>query len=194
MRLTLTYEGPLHAASAGNTRNSEKHEIRRVFHRQLRDLWFDLPLKDAIGRYSVLPKEERAEVLHDVGLFTFLPLISRRLHAIAELDILFLRHEPVGGIVNQAGDIDNRIKVLFDALRMPLNKDEIPATASPSSDEDVFCCLLENDSLITAFRLESERLLGPMEPQRESNVKLVIRVSVKLQRLTYENIGLGDMG
>ncbi|MGO9449973.1 MAG: hypothetical protein ACLQDV_02835 [Candidatus Binataceae bacterium] len=193
MRLTLTYEGPLHAASAGNTRNSEKHEIRRVFHRQLRDVWYDLPLKDSIGRYRTLTREEREKILHAVGPYTFLPLVSRRLYAVAELDVLFLRREPAGGIVNNAGDIDNRIKVLFDALRMPLDANEIPVDAQPTADEDVMCCLLEDDSLITAFRLESERLLGPLEPDRESNVKLVIRVSIKLQRLTYENLGLGDM-
>jgi hypothetical protein len=100
--LDSNYEGPLHAASRDNTRNAEKHEIRRVFHRQLHDVWFDAPLKDSIKRYSVLRHEERAKILHDVGSYTFLPLISRRLHAIAELDILFLRNEPAGGIVNQA--------------------------------------------------------------------------------------------
>jgi hypothetical protein len=34
------------------------------------------------------------------------------------LSILFLRHEPQGGII-QSGDLDNRINTLFDALRIP---------------------------------------------------------------------------
>lgn len=38
MRLTLTYEGPLHAASRSNLRSLEKHEIRKQFHEQLREV------------------------------------------------------------------------------------------------------------------------------------------------------------
>ena len=35
----LTYEGQLFGASRSNTRVSHKHEIRKVFHHQLRWLW-----------------------------------------------------------------------------------------------------------------------------------------------------------
>jgi hypothetical protein len=35
------------------------------------------------------------------------------------IDILFLHRDAPGRIVRSGGDIDNRIKVLFDALRVP---------------------------------------------------------------------------
>jgi hypothetical protein len=193
MRLTLTYEGPLHAASSGNTRNPEKHAIRRVFHQQLHDALLEPPLLDSLNRWKAEPLHERAKIVSKVGPYSFLPLVSRRLYSVADLEILFLRREQPGGLVNQAGDIDNRIKVLFDALRMPEGPNEIPTDAEPSGDEDPFFCLLETDSLITSFRLQSERLLGPLEPESKANVKLVIQVSVKLTRLTFSNVGLGDM-
>ncbi len=200
MRLTLTYEGALHAASSGNTQMPEKHRIRRAFHRQLMDIWNDPPLSDSLNRWKILSRQQQLDPGPnlstygvDVGAYRCVPLVTKRLWAVCELDILFLRRESAGGIVNQAGDIDNRLKVLFDALRMPLDANELPASAEPDSTEMPFFCLLENDSLITAFRIESERLLGPFEPERESNVKLVIRATVKLQRLTYGNIGLGDV-
>ena len=39
MQFHLTYEGLLLGSSRDNTRPDHKHEIRRVFHRQLRRLW-----------------------------------------------------------------------------------------------------------------------------------------------------------
>lgn len=193
MRLTLTYEGPLHAASSGNTRNPEKHAIRRVFHQQLYDAWCEPPLLESLNRWKAQPLQERAKIISNVGPYSFLPLVNKRLYSVADLDILFLRREQAGGLVNQAGDIDNRIKVLFDALRMPESPSEIPTDAKPSDDEQPFFCLLETDSLITSFRLQSERLLGPLEPDHRANAKLMIQVSVKLTRLTFGNVGLGDM-
>ena len=35
------------------------------------------------------------------------------------LKVNFLRNESVGSLITQADDLDNRIKTLFDALRMP---------------------------------------------------------------------------
>jgi hypothetical protein len=208
MRLTLTYEGPLHAASGGETRNAEKHTIRQRFHRELRDAWqTHLALRDSLGRQMsriqsrvremeagrrmpTVPKSVAFPIIQRVD-FNFVPLVCRDLYGICELDILFLRREPAGGIVNQAGDIDNRIKVLFDALRVPQNDNEIPSTITPDFGEDPFYCLLEDDKLITSFRLESDQLFGERE-QSDAWVKLVIRATVKVQRLIPENVGLGD--
>jgi len=107
------------------------------------------------------------------------------------MDILFLRREPLGGIVNNGGDIDNRLKVLFDALSVPEHANQLPPTANPDPSEMPFACLLQSDRLITSVRVESETLLGPLEPQSGANVKLVIRATVKIQKLTYWNMGLG---
>ena len=106
---------------------------------------------------------------------------------------MFLRREPIGNMVfNRGGDIDNRIKALFDALRMPEKPDELPDSAMPEDSEKPFFCLLESDRLITSFRIESERLLGPMKPEDSANVKLVIRATIKVHKLTYWNMGLGE--
>ena len=57
-------------------------------------------------------------------------------------------------ITNKAGDLDNRLKVLFDALRIPRGRVAIfPGGDSPKTTEMPLCCLLEND-LITAIRKE----------------------------------------
>lgn len=125
----------------------------------------------------------------DIGQFCFLPLVMKKMSLICELDILFLRNEPRGHIINSGGDIDNRLKVLFDALRPPQGPNELPAIATPKSEEDPFFCLLEDDSLITTVRVESERLLESSSTPK-GHVRLVIRVTVKAERLSAYTLEL----
>jgi hypothetical protein len=47
----------------------------------------------------------------------YLPLIRKSLNLACAVDILFLRHEDPGSLILQGGDIDGRIKTLFDASR-----------------------------------------------------------------------------
>jgi len=91
------------------------------------------------------------------------------------LDILFLRHEPKGGII-QSGDLDNRINTLFDALRIP-NQSQIPDTVDPANEPSPFFCLLSDDKFIAEFRVTSDRLLIPSpKPEGDADVHLVIEV------------------
>jgi hypothetical protein len=51
------------------------------------------------------------------------------------LQILFLRHDPPGSVIH-AGDLDNRVKTLIDALRMPNDAMELAGNEKPSEGED----------------------------------------------------------
>jgi Holliday junction resolvase RusA-like endonuclease len=51
--------------------------------------------------------------------FVFVPLVTAEMSAVAELSVVLLRPEPAGQLLTQGGDIDNRLKTLFDALTMP---------------------------------------------------------------------------
>ena len=53
-------------------------------------------------------------------------------------EIFMLRPEVPGAIITQGGDIDNRLKTLFDALRMPQNENELPKDEIPGTDEVPF--------------------------------------------------------
>ncbi|MCA1626043.1 MAG: hypothetical protein LC768_07980 [Acidobacteria bacterium] len=57
--------------------------------------------------------------------YRFVPLVSRDNFMICGLDILFLRRENPGDLILRGGDIDNRIKTLLDALRMPDDCNEV---------------------------------------------------------------------
>jgi len=124
-----------------------------------------------------------------VGSFRFIPLVSPDLHLICELQIFMLRPEPPGAIITQGGDIDNRLKTLFDALRCPHNEAELPTGISPEADEDPFFCLLEDDLLITSVSVKTDRLLAPSQSTAE--VHLDIQVETQLTRMMVGNRVVG---
>jgi len=170
LAITLQYRGPLKAASTKNKRVKDKHDIRRYFHGQLKELWANPPMD--LYRFQVGGEE------FSVGKFRFKPLLSKRLTT-CELDIKWLTRETPGRLLID-GDLDNRLKTLFDALRLPHNLGELPSGASPIGNEQTFRVLLEDDSQITSFRVRSEPLLLPkFEGEPRGYAELYIEVEVK---------------
>jgi hypothetical protein len=206
----MIYEGEL-ATEPGP---KKKHEMRQYFHHQLSQLWDAHPslrvMKDNFVRflaperfpgYAQVPFNAFAERLKISG-FRFVPLISDAFDTCCSIDIVYLRPEKYGPLIQrQTGDIDNRIKTLFDALRVPQPGPEIDELAdeTPGPDERPFFCLLEDDSLITEFRVTGDRLLAPKAPVANwpdrqtighptNEVHLAITVEVKLVRATELNL------
>jgi hypothetical protein len=66
------------------------------------------------------------------------------------LEDYFLRKEEPGRLY-QGGDLDNRLKTLFDALSVP-NKEQV--VDDPTMVEQVYC-LLEDDRLITKVDIDT---------------------------------------
>lgn len=186
MEFTLLYDGPLKT----NGTAKQKQEIRRVFHPQLKTLWHQLPLNGLQDKLlKEKPKNGEISILQKVGKFTFAPLISEKLCVTAELNITFLRPEAPGSLITQGGDIDNRLKTLFDGLRMAKVESEIPNGDEPTPDESPFYCVLEDDSLITRVSVLTDRLLEPN--QTENHVLLIIGVKTKITVGTWFNISIG---
>jgi hypothetical protein len=181
----LTYDGPLKAASQSENRRNEKHLIRQIFSRQLKEL-YDLRNADFLHRETnnfsdQLPHWRR-------GSYNCLALVREKLNLVCDLDILFLRRENPGQLIKSGGDIDNRLKVLFDALRMPQDDNEVRGFEPQPGNRALFC-LTEDDKLITGFRVTTDRLLEPPQsPAEENNVQLIINVEVKATTLTEENM------
>jgi hypothetical protein len=183
MEFRLVYRGKL-KANAANA--ADKQEVRRAFHPQLRKLWQQLPLNAEPGWLRREPQTDFS-ILKDQGLFTFAPLVSTGLSLIAELAIIFLRPQEPGFLITQGGDIDNRIKTLLDARRMP-KAGELPAGAAPRDGETPFFCLLEDDALVTALAVTTDRLLEDADDPQQ--VHLVIHVRAHATKVTWGNIGL----
>lgn len=204
----LIYGGRLPAASRADARTLEKHQLRKVFHKQLRELWQQHPelrrqgtekfitssvpsnivrsgpppITRAVGALEAHPDakpwvEHVADAYQRLG-GRFVPLVRKAGGFTCSLDILFLRRDNPGGMITSGGDIDNRIKVLLDGLRMPDTVQELGGLPL-EADEDPFFCLLEDDDLITSLSVTTDRLLLPLEAgDRTKDVYLLIHVNV----------------
>jgi hypothetical protein len=179
MEFHLVYQGELPAAGqgGGKTRTAEKHAIRKVFHKQLSSLWRIHPFLVDLKQHD--PGGESAWRLADryerCG-YKFLPLVSSFFSIACSLDVLFLRRDGPGQLVKSGGDIDNRVKVLFDALRMPQTCDEL-CGETPGPDETPFFCLMEDDALISKVQIETNWLLTPLGiGEHIHDVHLIVRV------------------
>jgi hypothetical protein len=183
MRFTLQYRGPLKA----NGRPSDKQPIRRVFHKQLAHLWQVPPLNKL--RATMLDPQQslRPSVVAQLGGFNFAPLVSSKYQMGAKIKVLFLRPGPPGNLLTQGGDIDNRMKTLFDALRMPNKVTELPARDVPSAHENPFFCVLEDDSLITELAVSTDMLLTQTA---KDEAQLLIQVETTLLEPSFYNLPL----
>ena len=176
MDFRLTYEGVLLGASKRNTRPGHKHEIRKVFHQQLKRLWEVEPyLRTMVltRRDANPPGQPRPRMVDHLSS----EYGGLRLYC--SLDVLFLRPSMPGEVM-QSGDLDNRLKTLFDALRMPSTKEELGGYDKPADGESPFYCLMTDDKLITKVTVETDRLLQPTGGDRGDNdSRLVIAVRLK---------------
>jgi hypothetical protein len=192
MEFRLVYKGIL----SSNGFKEEKQKIRKEIHAQLKKLWNQEPLinadKELIGDKE--PDDDSRRIwgvgnhIKNIGTFKFVPLISRATKWIAELDILFLSQEEAGQMIKNNGDIDNRLKTLFDALRTPQSENEVPKGDSPTDDEKPFFCLLEDDKLITKVSVTVDQLLNPpfMSPNNKE-LLVIIKVNTKKTMITAFN-------
>ena len=197
MDFVLRYRGPL--ASIGGPK--DKHRIRSSIHPQLDVLCAQEPLlkqAQSDNLHEGILKGRQVEVprpLGDVlffavrlGGFRFVPLIHRPHNLACGLDVIFLRREKPGAIVH-GGDLDNRLKTLFDALRMPHDESELAGVTPSCQDERVFC-LLEDDSLITRVSVHTHQLLEPLTAgDDKSGVDLLIHVNIHSTYPMFGNLG-----
>lgn len=169
IEFALTYSGELRP----NGERDHKHALRRALHEQLRHLW-ENPPKPAPGTLSRVFPDVRDPSFHvRVAGFSFLPVISESGLNVAEVEVTMLRSEPAGSIITRSGDLDNRLKTLFDAMKVP-SEVELPDGSAPAESELPFWCVLEDDALITQVTVKTHRLLSPSAGV--SDVQLLINV------------------
>lgn len=210
MRFRLTYAGQLLGASRSNTRAAHKHQIRKHFHSQLKWFWENTrTLSDRKvsrsdeeknwGLPSTLLSGSQTKPYLDhisenfmLGDFKFAPVVTEEMTLAVSLDILLLRANGPNALL-KSGDIDNRLKTLFDALRRPTQIEEIK-NAAPTDGEEPFFVLLEDDRLINRVAVETDALLEAVgEPRSDNDARIVIDVRIVPTRVGFWNLDmLGD--
>lgn len=192
MELTLTYRDDLPAEKERNHRSEEKQRIRLHFHEQLAELWRSNPrLKQAELMAPTWALKDKRIVLGDAYMafshcqvetcgFRALPLITRHNGLVCELSIDFLRPGEPGEVLKAGGgDLDNRLKVLFDALHMPLAPNEVPGSMFGQGGSRLYS-LMEDDSLISKLTIDSRQLLT--SARSPNYVELQIKATVRVLR------------
>jgi hypothetical protein len=207
MEFRLTYNGALYSTQGDppehqkDKRAGHKHTLRRVFHKQLKRLWEITPyLRNEEGiphlwtmKRMLKSKEphsiERLSAKHAHFGFNFVPLVTYDMDLLCGLDILFLRPDKPGHVM-WAGDLDNRIKTLIDALRIPKANERYDQMIQ-EADEKPFFCLLEEDELVTKLAVESDQLLEFESPSNMDEVRLVITVRIRPYQMHIGNLEFG---
>lgn len=208
MKFTLTFEGDLKS----NGRPADKWAIRKQLAPQLKELWRINPALRRVEQNRIIPKSGfwNVELHHSLedqqrirptdeketidlcapilrGGRRFVPLVRDTFALVCGLKILFLRKEEPGRVY-QGGDIDNRLKTLFDALAIP-SADQV---IEDQDIEEPIYCLLEDDGLITGFAVDTHRLLS-RPGVTEHYVQLIVEVDVRVtQARIYNTYFLGD--
>jgi hypothetical protein len=181
MRFTLKYVGS-ELKSSGNKqpRTEEKQLLRAHWHSQLQQIWdasnvlqfIDRSeLREPVSKHDVWDVGDEKVVadmplkgfmyrrkLHDSW---FVPLITPRMEAHCRLAIRLGRPTKPGKLIYEGGDLDGRLKTLFDSLAAPKNEDQVERRDCSLPE---YLCLLGDDSLITDLSIESYQLLGETRP------------------------------
>jgi hypothetical protein len=138
MRFTLKYRGE-DLKSSGNSdgRIREKQILRECFHRQVKNIWENhnslrhISRKELQEPTKVADRFEVARPIkgglpgilfrHKVHNSWFVPMITGPMEAYCHLALRVGRPTKPGQIVFSGGDLDGRLKTLFDSLAIPKN-------------------------------------------------------------------------
>ncbi len=199
MEFRLTYEGKLLSSGNNNTRPGHKHAIRMHFHSQLFRLWkFNRSLSAIAQCYApslagahepfVLAQARpeppmRGKYLDllqsNYPMFNtrWAPLVIEGSGLTCSVDVLFLRRGARGGVM-QSGDIDGRLKTLFDALAIPRSNAGLPHDMAATCP---IYTLLDDDKNISHVSVTTDELLDPTEEAGAGNndARVVLTVNVR---------------
>ena len=118
-----------------------------------------------------------------------MPLVREDWSLLCSVSILFLRRDPPGSVIH-AGDIDNRLKTVIDALRRPRNAMELVGHENPGEGEDPFFVLMEDDKQVSHLEVETDTLLDPPsdDDADKRRARLVITVELRPYYATMFNL------
>jgi hypothetical protein len=205
----LTYFGPV--KSSGNKPKPEnKHELRLRFHEQLSVLWEVNPVLSEFSKYESptlqraisadfkatfnealsddtppkrYPYSELLQKKHKKHGVLWHPLVTMESNLLCELSILMLRPNDEKSVV-QGGDIDGRMKTIFDSLCIPSNGDVLSKFPEHNG---AFYTLLSDDTLISKVTVETDELLlqNQVNSNNDSLAQLIIEVGTRRRNDPY---------
>jgi hypothetical protein len=181
LEIILTYEGRIPSKASSK---EAVWDMRRSFDRQLKKLWGKEP-------FDVLKKWEEAPFGGGAPNFLvhrkdqlFVPYYGHAVGVGVSLDIRLLTGMPDRQAVINAGDLDNRIKRIIDALQAPTQNGELLDDLEP---DQRWHCLVDNDSAVLGLQARLGPYLGSADPSISFAVIVARPVAI---RVTIGNIGM----
>lgn len=199
MRFRLTYEGELVStqeddlSAREDRRRKQKHFLRQWFHPQLKHLWNTHPMLQAKNRQLNAAGENYvAYTSRDYSGwgYNYIPVLKKGDPVTCHIETLFLRRQMPGGLI-RGGDLDNRMKTLYDSLRMPNSPAEMKDISGPGADENPFFVLLEEDNLITHTAIETDILMDLPKNSSDAEmnrVRLIMTITISPYGGTLESV------
>jgi hypothetical protein len=108
------------------------------------------------------------------------------------LEITMLVNHDIASVLTPTGDLDNRLKTLFDGLRCPIGQQEIKGFRDAAREDDDYLCLLEDDALITSLKIETLRDLLPPPTAGADHVRVSIMVTIEPAENIHVNRAFQD--
>ena len=151
--------------------------MRRSFHHQLAKVRKSDP-------FNVLDREFFTNSARTIREQRFAPLYGKHVKVQIMLDLVLLTGTPERKSALSSGDLDNRLKRIIDALRMPSQADEV--YEDPISPDTCYC-LMDDDSGVSSVSAKLGPFLGSNDPE-ESFVFIKARGTP--EAVTLENLAL----
>jgi hypothetical protein len=179
VKFTLWYDGQLKS----NGSPADKHMLRNWFHGQLKEVWDSGTLR-LLSQFRD-PSNADSHVIEAYGS-SYLVMLRPDVGT-ADLDITLLTPTEPQRPVLVGPDIDNRLKTLFDALRIPSQQQEVPTTFLARPATDPLCVMLADDRLISRVTVHADRYLNA--PTKD-DVRLLVTARLHADHTprTYHNV------
>src|SRR6266851_10140679 len=193
MRFHLLFEGPLPSTGNANPKQPRPAKLAAIWairdsvNRQLLHLVSTHPaLSGRSGPSRVLRHALIPPVWVEGYRFFALARPGFRVKCGPKIDLL-VNHHP-GSVLTKTGDLDNRLKTLFDGLRIPASLQEIKGHKTQQElDADEYVCLLQDDALITSLQIEVIRNLAAPSNVGPDHVRANIAVLIEPSETTAVN-------
>lgn len=180
MEFCLHYCGRLKS----NDNASGKHAIRISLHDQVKSLCNSPPFSVVFEADHNGTRDNGKPMFLEHGNKRYWFLISEHLATVVDMKITLLVPSKGGKLIQNGGDIDNRIKTLFDALRIPSVASEIPSSDSFNYNNGGMYCLLQDDKLINRVSIQ---IYQDHAPPNNDSVRCLMEIQTKITAAYWGN-------